>query len=983
MASRIKGITIEIDGNTKPLENALKKVNGSLSKTQSSLRDVDRLLKLDPGNVELLSQKQRLLGEAIENTEGKLKALKEASRQAQAQLEKGELGQDRYDALQREIIRTESSLEDLKAQAKATDASLKSSSGGLEKMGSAADNAGDKLSGLSKGAGTLIGATAALLPATEELNRDLSFLEQNAKAANIGVGSMEKAFKTFNAVSGETDSSVEAVSNLLQAGFTESNLQKAVEGVSGAMSRFPDTLKIESLADSIQETVATGKSIGQFGEYLDRVGIGAANFDEQLANCETTAEKTDLVLQALANGGAQDAYEAWEKGNKGLKEYEDATIEMQMALADLAKEIAPLAADIIGFAKDGVEAFNSLPKPIKTVTAGMVGLAAVSSPVLKGFSGITNIIPKFTGSLKGATAAAGAAAGGNRTLLFTLSKAPYLAAAGAVATFGMALYDAVKAQDEETKAAERAAEKRREHVAAVKEEYSSAETYLSQLRELEGIENKNATQKELMKTLVDRLNESVEGLNLSYDEEADKLSQSTKAIEDRIEAQKKSAVADAYLESASKAMEDYAEQTMKLEEAQSELADAQERLNSIDPSDVWQKARYDQVAKDVERAQEKVDDLTASQAAFWQEAQKNSNQAAIVSGQWDALVAEAEAAGVKIPKGLAEGIKSGQYAIPTTLAQLQGLIDFQSAVNKANKAGLDIPDKITSGLTTGQITVQEATDRLNAIIDFQEAAAEAGQDGTKLVNNLSSKIASGEITAKQATAKLTKSVGGELDSAAGAASGKGKTTSSNYAGGVSSGKGKAKTAGKELGESAKSGAGSVSLHNTGRNMGLGLAGGLRSAIQQVASAAAEIANAALSAAKKASKTHSPSKRWDEELGQMDGAGYERGLLKSIPKVRAAGTALSDAAFNGASSASFTQNPFNGIALTQDMGRQIDYRKISGAIKSANRATLTGQERQTEINQTVNIYQPVETPHETARAIKNVATFGLAGAGGSR
>lgn len=67
-------------------------------------------------------------------------------------------------------------------------------------------------------------------------------------------------------MSGETDSSVEAVSNLLQAGFTESNLQKAVEGLANAATTFPDTIKIESLADSLQETIATGEATGQFAE---------------------------------------------------------------------------------------------------------------------------------------------------------------------------------------------------------------------------------------------------------------------------------------------------------------------------------------------------------------------------------------------------------------------------------------------------------------------------------------------------------------------------------------------------------------------------------------------------------------------------------------------------------------------------------------------------------------------------------------------
>lgn len=110
MANRIKGITVEIGGDTTGLDKALKTVNTSIRSTQSALKDVNRLLKLDPSNTELLSQKQRLLKDAIAATKEKLDSLKVAQEQAKQQLENGELGQDKYDALQREIVETEEEL---------------------------------------------------------------------------------------------------------------------------------------------------------------------------------------------------------------------------------------------------------------------------------------------------------------------------------------------------------------------------------------------------------------------------------------------------------------------------------------------------------------------------------------------------------------------------------------------------------------------------------------------------------------------------------------------------------------------------------------------------------------------------------------------------------------------------------------------------------------------------------------------------------
>lgn len=145
MASRIKGITVEIGGDTTGLDKALKDVNSTIRSTEQSLRDVNRLLKLDPTNTQLLSQKQQLLQKEIGETEKKLNALKEADKQAKVQLENGELGKDKYDALQREIIETEGKLDDLKEKVKAVDNVT------LTKLSAQFDKAGQKMQKLGDG----------------------------------------------------------------------------------------------------------------------------------------------------------------------------------------------------------------------------------------------------------------------------------------------------------------------------------------------------------------------------------------------------------------------------------------------------------------------------------------------------------------------------------------------------------------------------------------------------------------------------------------------------------------------------------------------------------------------------------------------------------------------------------------------------------------------------------------------------------------
>jgi len=115
---RIKGITVEIGGDTTKLETSLRSVNTEIKNTESKLKDVNKLLKMDPGNTNLLSQKYKTLQQEIGTTKEKLNTLKEAAKQAEQALKDGTISQDQYDALQREIAETEQSLKNLEQEYK-------------------------------------------------------------------------------------------------------------------------------------------------------------------------------------------------------------------------------------------------------------------------------------------------------------------------------------------------------------------------------------------------------------------------------------------------------------------------------------------------------------------------------------------------------------------------------------------------------------------------------------------------------------------------------------------------------------------------------------------------------------------------------------------------------------------------------------------------------------------------------------------------
>ena len=121
MASNtIKGLTVEIGGDTTKLGKALEDVNKKGRDVSSELNEINKLLKFNPGNTELLAQKQKVLAEAIANSAEKLETLKKAEKQVQEQFKRGEVSEEQVRALQREIVQTESKMKAYQKEAKET-----------------------------------------------------------------------------------------------------------------------------------------------------------------------------------------------------------------------------------------------------------------------------------------------------------------------------------------------------------------------------------------------------------------------------------------------------------------------------------------------------------------------------------------------------------------------------------------------------------------------------------------------------------------------------------------------------------------------------------------------------------------------------------------------------------------------------------------------------------------------------------------------
>lgn len=429
--SSIKGITIKIGGDTTGLDKALKETNKKSRELESELKAVDKALKLDPNNVTLVKQKQDLLKDSIKETKSKLDVLKEAQSQVTAQYKKGEIDAGQYRAFQRELETTKSKLSSLKDEKKnihAIGTAFKEAKDKVEpvikkveKVGSVIGGAtskavkftatlgkidtamiGKAADGFKKytqtigvGLAAVTTALAANVEASREWNSDMTKLKTNAETSGNNFDFMKSKMQDLVAITGESDSSIEALSNLMAVGFSDEQMTPAINALSGAVEKFPDTLKIESLSDSLQETLATGAATGQFSELIGRMGDSVDDFNAGLQNCTSEAERQQYALDWLANSGLSEINDEYQSANKSTLDYERASFELQDALASLGTAFTPVMAGAKGMAADFLT--KSLPA-VQKLSGGFTKLFDGVSSLLDaydsgGLDGLTEQIP--------------------------------------------------------------------------------------------------------------------------------------------------------------------------------------------------------------------------------------------------------------------------------------------------------------------------------------------------------------------------------------------------------------------------------------------------------------------------------------------------------------------------------------------------------------------------------------------------------------
>ena len=319
MAGRIKGITVEIGGDTTGLEKALKGVNSAIKTTQSELKDVERLLKLDPSNTELLTQKQKLLKDAISSTSEKLETLKEAQKQAKEQLERGELGQDKYDALQREIIETEQELRRLQEQAATTSVSLEK----LAVAGEKFEKAGDSITNAGKKVSVASAAVTGLGVAAVKTAADFDSAMANVAAISGATGDDLQALRDKAREMGEktkfsASEAADAMSYMAMAGWKTGDMLSGIEGIMNLAAASGEDLATTS--DIVTDALtAFGLTAEDSAHFADILAAASSNANTNVSMMGETFKYCAPVAGALGYSAEDVAEAIGLMGNAGIK----------------------------------------------------------------------------------------------------------------------------------------------------------------------------------------------------------------------------------------------------------------------------------------------------------------------------------------------------------------------------------------------------------------------------------------------------------------------------------------------------------------------------------------------------------------------------------------------------------------------------------------------------------------------------------------
>lgn len=699
MADRVRGITIELNGDVTPLNKALSSTNKTIKDTQTQLKDVEKLLKLDPKNVVLLEQRQRLLAQAVEETRKKLDMLKDAEAQAQEQFRKGEISQEQYENLQREIADTENKLKSLEKAAAQSNATMAHIGAVAQEISDKTGEWAEKTRGLSAAAA---GAVVALGGIALNAVRSADDLNTLSKQTGFSTDQLQEMSYAADLVDVSLDDITSAASRLkrnmsstskdVQSAFSQ--LGVSVRSANGQLRSSTDVFDevIRALSQVENETERDTLAMQLLGKNADSLAGIIDDGGAALRQYSQDAQKMGLVLSKDTLNGlnaVNDRLDQLKGQMKGV---------LAQNGAKVIEAFLPLIEDVANWVGNLAEKLGSLDseqvKTIATIAAVIAGVSPLLSLVSKISGAVAALMPVLS-SLNAVMLAnpAGAVAVGVAAL------------AAGITALVVAAKNSKKDVEELTRAADGlgtaidTANKAYETQAKdIETTYQKAQPYLKRLEELEKQGSLTADQQWEYAHAVEALNGLYPDLNLQIDENTGKLSDNiynieaqTKALRDQAIQQALQAKYTSILDAMADAQVEVYENQLKLRDAEAQLAEKRNAANQATMAYLTAEQEYNEALErgaydlaiyraNMEEAQRQM--VLANDAVSEAEGKVNDLNDAIKNGQdkvkeyadaYDAAVrgiasimsGEGEKAGEAFMEGMARGIQRKTPVVET------------------------------------------------------------------------------------------------------------------------------------------------------------------------------------------------------------------------------------------------------------------------------------------------------------------------------
>lgn len=376
MATRTITTRIALDGE-RDFKAQMAQVNGELRNLKSEMTLVDATFKGQANTTEALTAKHKVLQGSVEQQREKVRALTQAVEDATQAYGDNDKRTDGYrQSLSRalaELINLNRELED---NERYLDEARKSADGcaeSIDEYGKAVRDAdsnkdplGNILGGLSNLKGMLAGgaivggikelgdAILGVVEDTAEYRKIMGTLEISSERAGYSAQQTTDIYRTLQSVLGDTQTAATTTANLQAIGLAQDDLITVTNAAIGAWATYGDSIPIDGLSESINETIQAGKVTGTFADVLNWAGTNEDDFNAKLEAANSTTERANIVLQELTDQGLNQAGEAWRDTNSDVVALNEATERWDSAMAQLGETLTPAAAAIKTFGADAI-----------------------------------------------------------------------------------------------------------------------------------------------------------------------------------------------------------------------------------------------------------------------------------------------------------------------------------------------------------------------------------------------------------------------------------------------------------------------------------------------------------------------------------------------------------------------------------------------------------------------------------------------------